>query len=125
MNKASNRLETFIDETIKRGAVKGYHPTVFIGMRKSNGTIPAISKHVQSADLQSGFKRFNKLDLLDWTIEAAVEKFPEEFLKDDLECASFRLRQAREEEPGCKGIPREGRQEARRKSFGTAASGDC
>ena len=98
MSKASPRLEAFIDETIKRGSAKGYHPTVFIGMRASLGTVPAISKLVQSGDLQSGFKRLHKLNLLDWTIESAVEKFPGEFSKNDLECASFRLRQAREED---------------------------
>ncbi|MGQ7793726.1 hypothetical protein ACUN0C_15065 [Faunimonas sp. B44] len=97
MRKASPELEAFIDETIKRGRAKGYHPTVFIGMRQSLGTVPAISKLVQSADLQSGFKRLHKLNLLEWTIEAAVEKFPEEFTKDDLACASFRLREARRE----------------------------
>jgi hypothetical protein len=96
MPKASKELEAFIDETIKRGRAKGYHPTVFIGMRQTYDTIPAISKLVQSGDIQSGFKRLEKLNLLEWTIEAAVEKFPDEFSKDDLECASFRLRQARE-----------------------------
>lgn len=95
MRKASPELEAFIDETIRRGAAKGYHPTVFIGMRQSLGTIPAISKLVQSGDLQSGFKRLHKLNLLAWTIEAAVEKFPGEFTRDDYECALFRLGEAR------------------------------
>lgn len=95
MRKASPELEAFIDETIRRGAAKGYHPTVFIAMRDNLTTIPAISKLVRSGDLQSGFKRLHKLNLLDWTIEAAVEKFPTEFSPDDRECAAFRLREAR------------------------------
>lgn len=99
MAKASQSLEAFIDEGIKRGAAKGYHPTVFIGMRQSLGTIPAISKLVRSGDIQSGFKRLDKLSLLEWTIEAAVEKFPEEFTKVDLECAAFRLGEARKRMP--------------------------
>jgi hypothetical protein len=35
---------------------------------------------------------------LDWTIEAAVGKFPTEFSKSDRECAAFRLQQARAKE---------------------------
>lgn len=95
MRKVSPELESFIDETIRRGREKGYHPTIFIGMRRELGTIPAISKLVRSGDLQSGFTRLHDLNLLDWTIEAAVEKFPREFDKNDIECASFRLREAR------------------------------
>tara|TARA_R110002096_G_scaffold43994_1_gene118353 strand:+ start:219 stop:533 length:315 start_codon:yes stop_codon:yes gene_type:complete len=98
MPKASKELEAFIDETIKRGRDKGYTPTVFIGMRQTYGTIPAISKLVQNGDIQSGFKRLHKLGLLNWTIEAAIDKFRTEFTKDDLECAMFRLREARKDD---------------------------
>lgn len=95
MSKASPALEAFVDETILRGREKGYIPTIFIGMRQDLETIPAISRLVRSGDIQSGFKRLQALGLLEWTIEAAVEKFPEEFSKDDRECATFRLRLAR------------------------------
>ena len=95
MRNASPELESFIEEAIRLGRDKGYNPTIFIGMRQSLGTIPSISKLVRSGDLQSGFERLQKLNLLDWTIEAAVEKFPSEFDKHDIECAAFRLRQAR------------------------------
>ncbi|RVD31764.1 hypothetical protein [Mesorhizobium sp. M4B.F.Ca.ET.017.02.2.1] len=98
MRKASLALEAFIDETIQKGREKRYIPTVFIGMRQQLGTIPTISRLVRSGDIQSGFKRLHKLNLLDWTIEAAVEKFPDEFTGDDLECAAFRLREARKED---------------------------
>lgn len=98
MRKASLALEAFIDETIQKGREKRYIPTVFIGMRQQLGTIPAISKLIRSGDIQSGFKRLHNLNLLDWTIEAAVEKFPDEFTGDDLECAAFRLREARKED---------------------------
>lgn len=96
MHQTSPALEAFIDETIHRGREKGYIPTVFIAMRREMGTIPAISRLVRSGDLQSGFKRLRSLGLLDWTIEAAVEKFPEEFTATDRECAAFRLRLARD-----------------------------
>jgi hypothetical protein len=90
---ASPALESFIDETIRRGRANKYTPTVFINMRRELGTIPAISKLVTSGDIQSGFERLKKLNLLDWTIEAAVVKYSAEFSKTDLECAKFRLSQ--------------------------------
>lgn len=96
MRKASPELEAFIDELIRRAAEKGYHPTEFMTMRRDYKTIGAISRLVRQPELQSGFKRLESLGLLDWTIEAAVERFPHEFSRDDIECAAFRLRQARE-----------------------------
>lgn len=96
IKKASAELETFIDEGIKKSQEKGYHPTVFIGMRERHGTIEAISRLVESGDIQSGFKRLQKLDLIDWTIEAAVVKFSSEFSRQAQECAEFRLRLAKD-----------------------------
>ena len=93
---ASLALEAFIDETIRRSRENGYHPTTFISMRERYQTVPAISRLVQNGDVQSGFKRLNELGLVDWTIEAAVMKFPDEFSADTRECAAFRLRLARE-----------------------------
>lgn len=87
-------LEAFVDETIRLSRENGYHPTAFVSMRQRYGTVKAISKLVQSGDIQSGFKRLNSLGLIDWTIEAAVTKFPGEFSPTTLECAEFRLRLA-------------------------------
>jgi hypothetical protein len=39
-------------------------------MRRQHGTIEAIERLVQSDDIQSGFKRLQQLNLLEWTIEA-------------------------------------------------------
>ena len=91
---ASRALEKFVDEGIKRGAAKGYHPSIFIGMRQQMGTIRAISKLVRSGDIQTGFTRLFELNLLDWTIENAVLMFPGEFDAHDIACARFRLEQA-------------------------------
>lgn len=100
MAKASPELEAFIDETIKRGIERDYHPTVFIGMRQKRGTVAAISQLVLSGDLQSGFIRLRKLGLLEWTIEAAVVKFPKDFPNREIqEAAAWRLAQARCEAP--------------------------
>lgn len=57
--------------------------------------MPAISRLVVSGDIQSGFKRLQQLELLDWTIEAAVTKFPDEFSYEVREAAQWRLRQAK------------------------------
>ena len=84
-------LEAFIDEAIGLSAQKGYHPTTFIAMRVRHGTVETISRLVVSGDVQSGFTKLHKLGLLDYTIEAAVKKFPGEFTKQTQECAAFRL----------------------------------
>jgi hypothetical protein len=93
---ASPSLEAFIDETIKLAKARGYSPTIFVGMRRQYGTIEAIERLVQSGDIQSGFKKLRQLGLLDWTIEAAVIKFSNEFGKHVRDCAEWRLAQVKE-----------------------------
>jgi hypothetical protein len=46
--RASAELEAFIDEGIKLSIERGYHPTIFVGMRHARGTIDAIERLVQS-----------------------------------------------------------------------------
>jgi hypothetical protein len=90
---ASPELEAFIDEGIKLSIERGYHPTIFVGMRHTHGTIDAIERLVQSPDIQTGFHRLHQLNLLEWTIEAAVRRFPSEFSNDARQCAEWRLQQ--------------------------------
>lgn len=90
---ASPALEAFIDRSIEISKARGYNPTIFIGMRHQHGTIESIERLVQSGDIQSGFKRLQQLNLLEWTIEAAVTKFPGEFGRQARECAEWRLAQ--------------------------------
>jgi hypothetical protein len=90
---ASPSLEAFIDEGIRLSKKRGYNPTIFIGMRHEHGTIDAIERLVQSGEIQSGFKRLKQLSLLDWTIEAAVIKFPAEFSNNAKQCAEWRIQQ--------------------------------
>jgi hypothetical protein len=90
---ASPALEAFIDKSIELAKERGYNPAIFIGMRRQYGTVDAIERLVQSGDLQSGFKRLNQLDLLDWTIESAVTRFPTEFSRNARQCAEWRLQQ--------------------------------
>lgn len=91
--RASAELEAFIDEGIKLSIERGYHPTIFVGMRHARGTIDAIERLVQSPDIQTGFNRLRQLNLLDWTIEAAIMRFPSEFSNDARQCAEWRLQQ--------------------------------
>ena len=93
--RASPELEAFIDQSIKISRDHGYHPTVFIGMRQQHGTVKAIERLVESGEIQSGFKKLRQLNLLDWTIEAAVSKFPNEFSRNARECAEWRMQQAK------------------------------
>lgn len=88
---ASAELELFVDETVSVARKHGYHPTIFIGMRDQVGTVPAIIKLVESPDVQYGFKRLKALGLLDYTIEAAVLRFPDEFSVGTRQYAEFRL----------------------------------
>lgn len=64
-------------------------------MRARHGTIETISRLVMSGDVQSGFKRLHALGLLDWTIEAAVLNFPDEFSEHVRECAAWRIAQVK------------------------------
>ncbi|HEX4158014.1 MAG TPA: hypothetical protein VHY79_06030 [Rhizomicrobium sp.] len=89
-----DELESFIDETIRRAAEHGYVPTVFIKMRRDYGTVSAISRLVRTGDTQTGFTRLNELGLRDWTIEAAVLRFPDCFDRNDRASAAWRLDQA-------------------------------
>jgi hypothetical protein len=93
MRRASPALEAFIDETIRLGAKKGYHPTVFIGMRDRYGTLEAMKRLVRNGEVQSGFRKLTELGLQEWTVEAAILKFRSEFDPPDIECAAWRLDQ--------------------------------
>jgi len=85
-------LDAFIDEGIRRSIKGGYKPTIFVGMRARHGTVEAITRLVQSGDIQSGFKRLKELGLLEWSIESAIIRFPHRFTANARACAEFRLR---------------------------------
>jgi hypothetical protein len=93
---ATYDLDTFIDESIRRSIKAGYRPTVFVGMRARHGTVEAITRLVQSGEIQSGFEKLRQLGLLEWSIEAAILKFPDRFTASARECAEFRLRLAQQ-----------------------------
>lgn len=97
MAVASSELESFIDNTIRVAAEHKYYPTTFLEMRKRHGTLEAMNRLVVSGDVQSGFTRLKDLDLLDYSIEEGILRFPEEFPKASRECAEFRLRLVRSE----------------------------
>jgi hypothetical protein len=84
-------LETFVDEGLQRMAERRYYPSVFIRMRGQHGTAPAIERLVVSGEVQSGFRRLQRLDMLEWSMEAAVGRFPDRFTQTARECAAFRL----------------------------------
>lgn len=86
-------IDEYIDETIRVSAVHGYHPTEFIAMRIRYGTVECIKRLLKNGDIQSGFKRLCELGLKEHTIEAAALKFPDQFSKDELASAEWRLKQ--------------------------------
>jgi hypothetical protein len=90
---ASPELEAFCDEGIRLVISRsGKYPTVFNDMRRNQGTKAAITKLMRSGETQSGFKRLKALGLLDWSIEAAVLKFSEEFDQETVDAARYRLK---------------------------------
>lgn len=87
----SIELEEFIDELIKRSREKGYVPKIFIQMRGRYGTVEAMRRLVASKEIQKGFRRLEKLGLLELSVEAAVLRFPDEFTLEDRKAARWRL----------------------------------
>lgn len=84
-------LEQFIDETLQRSADRGYVPTVFIGMRNSLGLVTAIQRLVETSEPKSGFRRLKDLGMVEWSLEAAVIRFPSHFTKQAIAYAQVRL----------------------------------
>lgn len=92
IRKASLELEVCVDESIERTKKAGYYPKTFILMRKRHETIPAMTRLVQSGEIQSGFKKLKQLGLAqEWSIEAIILKYPHEFTAPAVECARWRL----------------------------------
>lgn len=86
-------LDEFVDNCVAVSIEHGYHPTRFLEMRQS-GAYPLVGliKHlVETSEPRSGFVRMKQLGLADWTLEAAVVKFPDEFTTDTLAYAKARL----------------------------------
>jgi hypothetical protein len=71
-------LDAFIDEGLRISKAHHYYPHDFERMRARWTTRGAIRRLVVSGDLQSGFNKMKDLGLLEWTVEAAVLKFPNE-----------------------------------------------
>lgn len=86
-------LDQFIDESIRQSRLKGYSPTAFMRLRATYGTVEAVRRLVQSSDKQSGFVKMRTLDLLGWSLEAAVLRFPHEpgFTRETATYAKARL----------------------------------
>ncbi|MGI4945607.1 MAG: hypothetical protein ACRYHQ_34430 [Janthinobacterium lividum] len=84
-------LEQFIEEGIKLGIKHGFQPTVFVRMRQDYGLVGAIERLVKTGEPQAGFRRMKEFGLVDWTLEAAVLKYPDRFSKHAKEFAKARL----------------------------------
>lgn len=86
-------LDEFVDEMMNRARPLGYTPTIFMRMREDHGTVGAIKRLVETSERQSGFRRLRDLGLKDWTLEAAVLRFPrtEGFTRKTAEYARARL----------------------------------
>lgn len=91
-------LEAFIDESIRLFAKRDYHPSEFIRMRERyGGAMAAIERLVKSGEIQSGFRKLQKLDMLERSMEGTVRRFPARFTQEARDCADFRLDHANDE----------------------------
>jgi hypothetical protein len=74
-------LDEFVDQGVRVAHDHGYHPTKFLQMRQSGQytTIALIRHLVETSEPRSGFVRMKELGLQQWTLEAAVLKFQDEF----------------------------------------------
>ena len=95
MQETCPELEAFIEEAHRRAMERGYRATGFMQMRARYGTICAITRLVKSGEIKSGLRRMIELDPADWTIDAAVAKFPTCFPEDVQVAAQWRLSQAK------------------------------
>lgn len=84
-------LEKFLDELLVRARSKRYAPKTFISMRYRYGAIEAIRRLVETSEPQDGFRRLKFLGLTNWSIEAAVVRFPDLFPAKTLAYAQARL----------------------------------
>ena len=92
-------LESFMDESIRLSRENGYDPHVFVRMRADYGTIGAIERLVRSGDIQYGLTRLVEKGLSQWSVEAAVLRFPGEFSEQNRQAAEWRLCLARKTVP--------------------------
>jgi hypothetical protein len=88
-------LEKHIDEGIRRSGDIGYYPERFVQMRRHLGTKGAMERLVTSGDIQTGFQKLVDAGMPEWTMEAAVIKFPALFGKNVHAAAQWRLDQAK------------------------------
>ena len=84
-------LEEFVGESVDRSVKRGFHPIAFMRVRAERGTVPAIRRLIEGGATRSGFDRFAALEMTEWSLEAAVVKFPERFNALTLEHAQARL----------------------------------
>ena len=95
---SSQALELHIDNVIDVCRRHGYNPASFVRMREYYGTVEAIGRCIADSPAQSGFNRLRELKVLDWSLEAAVLKFPDEFSDDVKKRARWRIERAEKPE---------------------------
>jgi len=94
---ASAELENEIGRTIDiyEDAIGNFASRTRL-MIEQHGHIEALSKLVLSPDLQKGFKILRDRGELDSTFEAVIIRFSNEFSKDAIDAAQWRLSNANE-----------------------------
>ena len=84
-------LNEFIEESLKQAASRNFHPEVFPGMWFPKKLPQPIEKFVISSEPKSGFKKMVELGLKNWTLEAAVLAYPDQFSREARVYAEARM----------------------------------
>jgi len=85
-------LEELIDKSIRLSVAAGRPPVRFLQMWERHGLCTAMKLCVSRADETSGYRWAVEHGLKEWTLEMAVDRFPERF--DGLTVAYARMRLA-------------------------------
>jgi hypothetical protein len=86
-------LEAFIEESIRHWREHHVDNALFMRMREAYGTVGAIKALLHTPGTESELAEFAVSGLYDWSLEAAVIKFPAEFSPADVERARRRIDQ--------------------------------
>ena len=84
-------LNEFIEESLRQAASRNFHPKVFPSLWSSTKSPLTIEKFVISSKPRSGFRRMVELGLKEWTLEAAVLAYPDQFSREARVYAEARM----------------------------------
>jgi hypothetical protein len=84
-------LEAWVDVATSVCASHRFPPGRWPELRRRYGTVAAMKKVIRLKIALTPLCRLKRAGLSEWSVEAGVLRFPDEFTEDDLALACFRL----------------------------------